>query len=88
MQFPVSEREVGRERRAVRVDSSEGTCVFTSPCRAGYRYDQEGLQIGFSAEYLLEFLGAVGTASIRMQVKDTASSSVPPEMTPSTTDTC
>lgn len=33
------------------------------------RYDKEGLQIGFNAAYLLEFLGAVGpTGSIRMQV--------------------
>ena len=38
------------------------------------RYDREGLQIGFNAEYLLEFLGAVDTASIRMQVKDAGSS--------------
>jgi DNA polymerase III sliding clamp (beta) subunit (PCNA family) len=54
------------------------------------RYDQEGLQIGFNAEYLLEFLGAVGTASTRMQVRtlEVLLTSVPPEMTPSTTDRC
>jgi DNA polymerase-3 subunit beta len=38
------------------------------------RCGQESLQIGFNAEYLLEFLGAVGTTdSIRMQVKDAGS---------------
>ena len=38
------------------------------------RYGQEALQIGFNAQYLLEFLGAVGaTTSIRMQVKDAES---------------
>jgi len=37
-------------------------------------YGQEGLQIGFNAEYLLEFLGAIGTTtSIQMQVKDAES---------------
>lgn len=38
------------------------------------RYGQEALHIGFNAEYLLEFLRAVGAAtSIRMQVKDAQS---------------
>lgn len=38
------------------------------------RYGQEALHIGFNAEYLLDFLRAVGTAaSIRMQVKDAGS---------------
>ena len=38
------------------------------------RYGQEALDIGFNAEYLLDFLRAVGTkVSIRMQVKDAAS---------------
>jgi DNA polymerase-3 subunit beta len=35
-------------------------------------YEQESLQIGFNAEYLLEFLRAVGAmTSIRMRLKDT-----------------
>jgi DNA polymerase-3 subunit beta len=35
------------------------------------RCEQEGLQIGFNAEYLLEFLSAVsGVSSIRLQLKD------------------
>ncbi|MGH9685494.1 MAG: DNA polymerase III subunit beta [Candidatus Acidiferrales bacterium] len=38
------------------------------------QYGQEALHIGFNAEYLLEFLRAVGAAtSIRMQVKDAES---------------
>src|SRR5882757_5796834 len=38
------------------------------------QYGHEGVQIGFNAEYLLEFLGAVdATTSIRMQVKDAES---------------
>jgi DNA polymerase-3 subunit beta len=38
------------------------------------QYEHEGVQIGFNAEYLLEFLGAVGaTTSIRVQVKDAES---------------
>ena len=38
------------------------------------QYEHEGVQIGFNAEYLLEFLGAVGaTSSIHMQVKDSES---------------
>ena len=38
------------------------------------RYGQEALHIGFNAEYLLEFLRAVGAAtSISMQVKDAES---------------
>jgi DNA polymerase III subunit beta len=38
------------------------------------QYGQEALQIGFNAQYLLEFLRAVGPAtSIRMQVKDAES---------------
>jgi DNA polymerase III subunit beta len=37
-------------------------------------YAQDALQIGFNAEYLLDFLGAVGTAqSIRMELKDAES---------------
>jgi DNA polymerase-3 subunit beta len=38
------------------------------------QYEHEGVQIGFNAEYLLEFLGAVSaTTSIRMQLKDAES---------------
>ena len=38
------------------------------------RYEQETLQIGFNAQYVLEFLAAVGAASsIRMRVKDAES---------------
>ena len=38
------------------------------------RYGQEGVEIGFNAEYLLEILGAAGAAtSIHMQVKDAQS---------------
>jgi len=38
------------------------------------QYEHEGVQIGFNAEYLLEFLSAVGaTTSIRMHVKDAES---------------
>jgi len=37
-------------------------------------YEQETLQIGFNAQYVLEFLAAVGAAScIRMRVKDAES---------------
>jgi DNA polymerase-3 subunit beta len=37
-------------------------------------HEQEGLQIGFNAEYLLEFLSAVsGVSSIRLQLKDAES---------------
>ena len=48
------------------------------------RYDQEAMQVGFNAEYLLEFLGAVsGTTSIHMQVKDAESAA---ELRPSGDD--
>jgi DNA polymerase III subunit beta len=37
-------------------------------------YSQDALQIGFNAEYLLDFLGAVGTvSSIRIELKDAES---------------
>jgi DNA polymerase-3 subunit beta len=38
------------------------------------QYDQEGVQVGFNAEYLLDFLGAVTASnSIRVQLKDAES---------------
>jgi DNA polymerase-3 subunit beta len=38
------------------------------------QYDQEGVQVGFNADYLLDFLRAVGaSSSIRMQLKDAES---------------
>jgi DNA polymerase III sliding clamp (beta) subunit (PCNA family) len=38
------------------------------------QYDQEAVQIGFNAQYLLDFLrAATGAISIRMQVKDAES---------------
>jgi len=47
-------------------------------------YDQEAMQVGFNAKYLVEFLGALGaTTSIRMQVKDAESAA---EFRPSGTE--
>src|SRR6185437_10510350 len=37
------------------------------------QYDQEGVQIGFNAQYLLDFLCTVSAAAIRMQLKDAES---------------
>lgn len=38
------------------------------------QYNQEGVQIGFNAEYLLDFLGAITASnSVRVKLKDSES---------------
>jgi DNA polymerase-3 subunit beta len=39
-------------------------------------YAGEGVEIGFNAQYLLEFLGVVGTTEVALEVKDAESQGI------------
>ena len=64
-----------RYGRAVRFDLGSGKLEVSSETELGEAhetlavdYDGEEISIGFNARYLLDYLGAVGTASIRLEL--------------------
>jgi DNA polymerase-3 subunit beta len=70
--------------RAVRLSLEEGRLeVSASSPELGeareslpLEYAGEGVEIGFNAQYLLEFLGVVGTAEVALEVKDAESQGI------------